>query len=41
MQGSIVVVHGLSTCDSWVLEDRLNSVVPGLSCPRACGVFPD
>ena len=41
MQASVVEIHGLSSCDSWALEDRLNSVVHGLSCPKACGVSPD
>ena len=32
--GSVLLVPGLSSTDSVV-------VVPGLCCPRACGIFPD
>ena len=35
MQASVVEIHGLSSCDSWALEDRLNSV--GLVAPRHVG----
>ena len=41
MQASVVVAHGLSSCGSWALECRLNSMVHGLSCSVACGIFPD
>ena len=32
-------VCGLSSCGSWAVEHRLNSVAHGLSCPAACGIF--
>ena len=41
VQASVVAAHGLSSCGSWAPKHRLNSVAPGLSCPTACGVFPD
>ena len=34
LMGSVLSVPGLSSTDSVV-------VAPGLSCPRACGIFPD
>ena len=37
---SVVVMHGLNSCGSQALENRLN-VVRGLSCSTACGIFPD
>ena len=41
VQASVVAAHGLSSCGSWAPKHRLNSVAHGLSCPTACGVFPD
>ena len=45
---SLVVVHGLivmggiSCCRAWVLQHADSLVVMhGLSCPAACGLFPD
>ena len=33
-------VVGLCSCSSWALEHRLGIVVKGLSCSKACGIFP-
>ena len=43
MQASVDAAPGLSSCGSWALEHRLNRTVVahGLSCPEACGIFPD
>ena len=38
---SVVVARGLSSCGSRALALRLSSVVHGLSCSAACGIFPD
>ena len=40
-QPSVVVARGLSSCGSRALECRLSSCGTGLSCPMACGIFPD
>ena len=37
---SVAVMHGLNSCGSQALENRLN-VVHWLSCSTACGIFPD
>ena len=38
--GSVVVAHGLSSCNSQAPECGL-IVAQGLSCPTACGIFPE
>ena len=41
MQASVVAACRLCSCGSRALERRLSSVVLGLSCSAACGIFPD
>ena len=35
-----LVALGLSSCGSWALERGFSSLVHGLSCSVACGIFP-
>ena len=37
----VAVASGLSSCGLRALERRLSSLVHGLSCSEACGIFPD
>ena len=37
---SIVAAHGVSSCSSQALQHGSVAVTHGLSCPKACGIFP-
>ena len=41
MWAAVVVVPVLSSCSSWALQHRLSSVVHGLCCSAARGIFLD